>query len=172
MSFFEPANTTYPYFHVTRGATNAALSTVNQDNPFPFDTVIANNGSGYSTSTGIFTVPAGRPGVYYFTLSVGLGNSAAAMGTSSVRGFFGFKAIVSGATRYYTISDISLTYNTSTAVEISISSGILVQLSPGDTVMPYYVFTTRQLNLQGTNVIGSNTYYRSSASGCLVCATY
>ena len=172
MSFFEPANTTYPYFHVVRGATNAALSIVNQDNAFPFDTIIANNGSGYSTSTGIFTVPAGRPGVYYFTLSVGLGNSDVAMTTGSIRGFFGFKAIVSGATRYYTISDSSLTYNTSTAVEISISNGILVQLSAGDTVMPYYVFTTRQLNLQGSTTIGSNIYYRSSASGCLVCATY
>lgn len=171
MSFFEPANTTYPYFHVVRGATNATLSTVNQDNAFPFDTVIKNNGSGYSTSTGIFTVPAGRPGVYYFTLSVCLGNSSTAMTTSSVRGFFGFKAIVSGATRYYTISDSSLTYNAN-PLEISVSSGILVQLSVGDTVMPYYVFTTRAINMAGYVIINSNTYYRSSASGCLVCATY
>lgn len=172
MSYFEPANTTYPYFHVVRGNTNAALSTVNADNAFPFDSVITNNGGAYSTDTGIFTVPAGRPGLYYFTLSAGLGNSGAAMGTSSIRGFFGFKAIIGGATRYYTISDSSLTYNTSTAIEISISHGILVQLSAGDTVMPYYNFITRQLNLQGYATIGSNLYYRSSASGCLVCATY
>lgn len=172
MSFFEPANTTYPYFHVARGATNASLSIVDTDNFFPFDTVNTNNGSGYSTATGTFTVPAGRPGLYYFTLSVSLVGSSTAMTTSSIRSFFGFKAIISGVTRYYAISDSSWTYNTSTAIETSASNGILVQLSANDTVMPYYRAITRQVNLQGTTVVSPITYYRSSASGCLVCATY
>ena len=167
MSFFEPANTTYPYFHAVRNVT-LATSTVNADNAMIFDTTVTNNGSCYSTATGIFTVPAGRPGLYYFTLSIGLGNSGAAIAVPPTN-FYGFKATISSVARYYTIQD-AWTHQTTTAVETSVSYGAIIKLSGNDTVMPYYNTITRSMNIQGLNA--SPAYYRSSVSGCLVCATY
>ena len=161
MSFFEPANTTYPYSDFT-------TSTVNVDNPMIFNLQITNNGSGYSSNNGIFTVPVGRPGLYYFTLSIGILNTGAAI-TTSATNFYGFKAIINSVTRYYTIQD-SWAHYTTTTIETSASYGAIIQLNAGDTVMPYYVTTSRAMTIRGPNA--SPLFYRSSVSGCLVCATY
>lgn len=165
MSFFEPATNTYPYFHFVR-STDFTTSTVDTDNPMIFDSEVTNNGSGYNSTTGIFTVPARRPGLYYFTLSIGILNTGAAI-TAPPTIFFGFKAIINSVVRYYTIQD-AWAHRTTTAIETSASYGAIIQLSAGDTVMPYYVTTTRAMTILGQG----STYYRSSVSGCLVCATY
>jgi hypothetical protein len=83
--------------------------------------------------------------------------------------FFGFKATINSVVKYYTIQD-AWAHRTTTSIEISASYGAIIQLNAGDTVMPYYVTTTRAMTIRGPNA--SPLYYRSSVSGCLVCATY
>jgi len=170
MSFFEPATNTYPYFHFVRSTDFTTSTNASTDNPMIFNSLVTNNGSGYNSTTGIFTVPAGRPGLYYFTFSISILNTGAAMAVPPTI-FYGFKATISSVVRYYTIQD-AWAHTTTTTIEISASYGATINLSAGDTVIPYYnngATTARAVIIRGPNA--SPLYYRSSVSGCLVCAT-
>jgi hypothetical protein len=171
MSFFEPATNTYPYFHFVRSTNFTTSTNANTDNPMIFDSLVTNNGSGYSTATGTFTVPAGRPGLYYFTLSIGILNTGAAMAVPPTISY-GFKATISSVVKYYTIQD-AWAHQTTPFIETSASYGAIIQLSAGDTVLPYYnngATAARAMTIAGPTT--SPVYHRSSVSGCLVCATY
>lgn len=103
--------------------------TANTENVIVWDSVVTDTHSGFNTSTGLFTVPAGHGGRYLLTYKMLLDSVAVVQGTSIFisdswkNGYYANAALL-----HYQVAPTTGTY------AISCTGAVSLELAAGDTI--------------------------------------